>query len=88
MTWEAIVEVEQGGFKEARSLGGPFRSYDEAKAFAVGYMDLALAQMHRDRIDGKPYALPFGTNGKRTAYPRDARHRYGVRIPEHCTLTS
>ena len=86
MKWEAVIEVEQGGFKEARSLGGPFTSYVEAMAYAIGYMDLAVIKMHRDRIDGKSYSLPFGINGTRTAYLHDNRCNYGIRVPKNCKL--
>lgn len=87
MKWQAIIEVESSGFKEARCLGGPFASEEEAVSWATRYMDLAFEAMHMDRIAGRSYSIPWGYNsGRRTAYPHDARCKFGIRTPPHCTL--
>ena len=89
MGWQAIIEVEDGGFREARLLGGPFPTEAEAISWATRYMELALEAMHKERIAGRRYFLPWGFNsGKRTAYPHDARCKHGIRSPEHCILWS
>ena len=88
MGWQAIIEVEDSGFREARMLGGPFPTEAEAVSWATRYMELALESMHRDRIAGRRYFLPWGFNGKRTAYKHDARCKYGIQTPPHCTLTT
>jgi len=89
MGWQAIIEVEDGGFREARLLGGPFPTEAEAISWATRYMELALEAMHKDRIAGRPYFLPWGFNsGKRTAYPHDARCKHGIRSPENCILST
>ena len=88
MKWEAIVMRQSGGSRKARLLGCPHPTEAEAVAWATHYMELAVAQMHRNRIDGKPHHLPWGYNGKRTAYQHDDRCKHGIRTPPNCTLST